>query len=177
MPEKKYIRFINSGYKTLFHLPDGGRIRITYPNGKQIDRVCRFCDEYHTKVGNYLYHICEFAERMEKNRAKYEPLDYIRDLGFYPKHFFAATETGGGPAYYILDETGRHGFAFAPRGAEKGKKFCVFERVQDGYQFRPGTVVLWSGNFREIRPRDWGFDLEKIKAVVQRPKTRSEPSR
>ena len=29
MSEKKYIRFINSDYETLFHIPDGGRIRIT----------------------------------------------------------------------------------------------------------------------------------------------------
>ena len=40
MPEeKKYIQFINSDYKTLFYLPDGGRIRITYPDGKQLDKV------------------------------------------------------------------------------------------------------------------------------------------
>ena len=31
------IRFINSDYKTLFFLPDGGRIRITFPNRKQLD--------------------------------------------------------------------------------------------------------------------------------------------
>ena len=30
-------------------------------------------DEYHTEVGSNLYHICEFAERMQKNGATYEP--------------------------------------------------------------------------------------------------------
>ena len=53
MPEKKYIRFISSDYKTLFHLPDGGRIRITYPDREPAERVCRFIDEYHTDVGGY----------------------------------------------------------------------------------------------------------------------------
>ena len=177
MSEKKYIRFINSDYKTLFHLPDGGRIRITYPDGKQVDRVCRFCDEYHTEVGSYLYHICEFAERMEQIGAKYAPLDYIRDVDFYTKHFFAATETGSGPVYRILDETETHGFAFAPKGAEKGKKYCVFERVQDGQYSRPGAVVLWSGTLQEIRPQDWGFSMAKIKAVTQKPKKRTGPKR
>lgn len=73
MSEKKYIRFINSDYETLFHIPDGGRIRITYPDREPAERVCRFIDEYHTAVGNCHYHICEFAERMEKNGATYEP--------------------------------------------------------------------------------------------------------
>ena len=40
--QKKYIRFISSHYKTLFYLPDGGRIRNTYSYGKQDDKVCRF---------------------------------------------------------------------------------------------------------------------------------------
>ena len=79
MPENKYIRFINSDYKTLFHLPDGGRIRITYPDREPADRVCRFVDEYHTTIGGNLYHICEFAERMEQIGAKYAPLDYIKE--------------------------------------------------------------------------------------------------
>ena len=30
-------------------------------------------DEYHTEVGSNLYHICEFAERMERNGHAYEP--------------------------------------------------------------------------------------------------------
>ena len=30
-------------------------------------------DEYHTEVGSNLYHICEFAERMEQNGHSYEP--------------------------------------------------------------------------------------------------------
>ena len=74
MPEKKYIRFINSDYQTLFHLPDGGRIRITYPDREPAERVCRFIDEYHTDIGGHHYHICEFAERMEQSGATYEPV-------------------------------------------------------------------------------------------------------
>lgn len=172
MPDekKKYIRFINSDYKTMFHLPDGGRVRITYPDGRQADRVCRLIDEYHTEIGGWCYHICEFAERMEQNSAKYAPLDYIRDMEFYRKYFFAASEAGSGPAYYIIDETQAHGFAVAPAGAGKGMKYCVFEQVQDGYRSRPGNVVAWGGTLQEIRPQDWGFDLAKIKAVTQRPK-------
>ncbi len=173
MSEKKYIRFINSDYKTLFHLPDGGRIRITYPDGEPVDRVCRFIDEYHTAVGNYHYHICEFAERMEQIGAKYEPLDYIKEPEFYDKHFFMAAKESRGPAYYVIDTTDTHGFAFAPMGAGKGKKYCVFERTQEGYRFKYGEVVRWGGSLQEARPQDWGFNMAKIKAVTQKPKKRT----
>lgn len=170
MPEKKYIRFINSDYKTLFHLPDGGRIRLTHFDGKHHDCVCRFIDECHTEIDGWCYHICEFAEGMERNGAKYEPLDYIRDMEFYRKHFFAVNDVDRGPAYYIIDETETHGFAVAPKGAEKGKKYCVFELVPDGNRSWPGAVVMWGGTLQEVRPKDWGFDLAKIKGVTQRPK-------
>lgn len=178
MSDKKYIRFINSDYKTLFHLPDGGRIRITYPDGKQIDRTCRFCDEFHTKVGNNLYHICEFAEHMEKNGASYEPLDYIRELDFYAKRFFLADGTARGPAYYVIDGTESHGLAYAPKGAPKGRKYCVFEKLPDGYKgYRIGDVVQWSGTQKALHPKSWGFNPDKIKAITQRPKVRTEPER
>ena len=174
MPEKKkYIRFINSDYKTLFHLPDGGRIRLTRSDGKQVDRVCRFIDECHTQVGNWTYHICEFAGRMEQNGTKYEPLDYIRDMEFYPIHFFALNDEGRGPAYRIIDETETHGFSFAPKGAGKGMKYCVFELVPcPGYRPRPGKVVMWGGILQEVRPQDWGLNLTKIKGITQKPKAR-----
>jgi hypothetical protein len=72
-PEGKNIRFIDSGYKTLFTIPDGGYITITLDNGEQLIRKCRYHGEYHVDVGNSLYHICEFAEKKEQNGSKYEP--------------------------------------------------------------------------------------------------------
>lgn len=67
------IRFIDSSYKEMFRIPDGGKIVITSSWNEKSERVCRFIDEYHTEVGSNLYHICEFAEMMERNGAKYEP--------------------------------------------------------------------------------------------------------
>ena len=63
----KQIRFINSHYKEQFRIPDGDYIRITYPDGTHKDRTCRYIDDYHLKVDNNFYHICEFAEIMESN--------------------------------------------------------------------------------------------------------------
>ena len=37
-------------------------------------RTCRYIDDYHVEIGDNLYHICEFAERMEQNGHTYEPV-------------------------------------------------------------------------------------------------------
>ncbi len=60
------IRFITPDYKELFRIPDGDKVRITLSTDETMDRVCRYIDDYHVEVGNNLYHICEFAERMEQ---------------------------------------------------------------------------------------------------------------
>lgn len=175
--QKKYIKFIDSDYKVLFHIPDGGRIRITRSDGEQLDRVCRYIDEYHTIIGNYRYHICEFAERMEQAGSTYQPLDYIKEAEFYPRRYLSVPPAGKALPYYILDQTSTHCFAYAPKGP-KGKRYCIFERVPDGRtNFHVGKIVQWSGSLRDIRPQDWGFNVEKIKAVAQRSKVRSQPER
>jgi len=74
---EKGIRFIDSHYNEKFRLPDGGKIRITLNDGQRLDKTCRYIDDYHLEVGNSLYHICEFAERMEHNGNKVEPLEPI----------------------------------------------------------------------------------------------------
>lgn len=73
MSEGKMIRFIDSSYNSLFYVPDGGNVVLTYADGRQDVRPCRFLDEYHTRVGNNVYHICEFAEIMEHRGISYVP--------------------------------------------------------------------------------------------------------
>lgn len=67
------IRFIDSEYKELFRLPDGEKITVTNADGDKRDFSCRYIDEAHLEVGNNLYHICEFAERMERSGSTYQP--------------------------------------------------------------------------------------------------------
>ena len=71
---QKGICFITPDYKEIFRIPDGDKIRITFSNGKQVDRICRYIDDYHFEAGENLYHICEFAERMEQNGNTVIPL-------------------------------------------------------------------------------------------------------
>ena len=70
---EKGIRFIDPHYKELFRIPDGGKIIITSAWEEKTELACRYIDETHTEVGSNLLHICEFAERMERNGATYEP--------------------------------------------------------------------------------------------------------
>lgn len=67
------IRFIDSSYNELFKIKDGEKIIVTTAWDEKSEYTCRYIDEYHTEIGNNLYHICEFAERMEQNKATYEP--------------------------------------------------------------------------------------------------------
>lgn len=69
-PDGKDIRFIDSHYKDLFRIPDGSCIQIDYPN-ETVVKPCKFIDEYHTQIGNNVFHICQFAEIMERNGARY----------------------------------------------------------------------------------------------------------
>ena len=71
---EKGIRFITPEYKEKFRISDGEKIRITFSDGEVKDRVCRYIDDTHMEVGDDLYHICEFAERMEQCGATFIPL-------------------------------------------------------------------------------------------------------
>lgn len=71
-PDGKEIRFIDSHYKDLFHIPDGSCVQIHYPD-EMVVKPCTFIDEYHTQIGYNVFHICQFAEIMERNGASYMP--------------------------------------------------------------------------------------------------------
>lgn len=75
---KKGIRFVTVDYDELFRLPDGGKIRISYPDGTSRTAVCRYITDYHVEVSSIpeynLYHIIEFSERMASIGAVVEPV-------------------------------------------------------------------------------------------------------
>ena len=56
-------------------IPDGERIVVTDRDGKTESYPCRYIDNYHTEVGRNLFHICEFAERMEQGGCTYAPME------------------------------------------------------------------------------------------------------
>ncbi len=66
------IRFSNSHYDDLFKIPDGGMIHVSYPDRSYIQK-CEYIDGYHFRVGRNVFHICQFAEIMERNGGTYQP--------------------------------------------------------------------------------------------------------
>ena len=74
-PDKsqRNIRFIDSGYNTLFHIPDGGNLAIARFDGGERTYPCQYIDSHHVLIGTETLHICEFAEIMERNGSVYRP--------------------------------------------------------------------------------------------------------
>ncbi len=73
----KGIRFIDTQYNDLFRIPDGGRVAVTDSTGQVHTRGCRYIDDHHMEMGNNLYHIHEFALRMEQNGNTVAPVQDV----------------------------------------------------------------------------------------------------
>lgn len=74
---EKEIRFIDTNYTELFRISDGGKYTIDYHdgNGPQ-ERTAHYIDDYHFADNrNNVWHICEFAERMEECGATVVPVE------------------------------------------------------------------------------------------------------
>ena len=75
---RRGIRFITPMYEELFRIPDGDQIRINRYDGETMDKTVRYIDDYHIEIGasfgSDIYHICEFAEKMERNGNTVIPL-------------------------------------------------------------------------------------------------------
>ena len=69
------IRLINSYYDDLHRVPDGGVIQVDYPDGRRFTSRLEYLDDYHFDMGGLgnVFHICQFAEVMERNEASYYP--------------------------------------------------------------------------------------------------------
>ena len=71
---KQGIRFITPSYDEKFRIRDGDSIRVITSGGQQQNLSCRYIDETHFEAGSIrgtnVYHICEFAEIMEKTGCR-----------------------------------------------------------------------------------------------------------
>ena len=115
--EQKEIRFIDSRYNELFRIKDGESITVKFSDGSMSDRKCTYIDDYHTKIGYDVFHICEFAEFMERGGSTYRPKDMpeydkqtMIDLNFVKQNYdainkdkFYKTTNGVTEMYYNPD--------------------------------------------------------------------------
>ena len=71
----KDIRLINSHYDDLYRIPDGGVVQADYPDGRSFTARLEHLDDYHFDMGGLgnVFHICQFAEVMERNHADFYP--------------------------------------------------------------------------------------------------------
>ena len=115
------IRFITSHYKEKFRIEDGDRIRMIRPEGDYIDRVVRYIDDFHIEVGYgayaNLYHICEFAERMEGNGYKVIPL-----RSSLPDQCFSTLRSTGEIVVVKKGESGYYPVGLPNHGLERNRE-------------------------------------------------------
>ena len=104
---KDDIRFINSGYEEQFRIPDGGTIEVEYPD-RTFSAKCKYIDDYHTYIGSEVYHICQFAEVVERNGGVCRPEPVLEaeqaawKIGW---NAYLAVECGEGHwDYHLYDE-------------------------------------------------------------------------
>ena len=59
----------------LYRIPDGGVIQVDYPDGRSFTARVEHLDDYHFDMGGLgnVFHICQFAEVMERNHADFYP--------------------------------------------------------------------------------------------------------
>ena len=144
---KQGIRFITIGYQEIFRIPDGDMIRIFTGRGDTRDRTCRFIDESHFETsGGYsstVYHICEFAERLEKNHGSVIPL-----RSSLPVQCFSVLPSSG---ELILLTRGEKGYApchdFSLTDAQQNRNFADEHNAKNGVTRAQEAAMLAGSMF------------------------------
>ena len=90
-----------------FRLPNGGKIEVEYPD-RTFSAKCEYIDDYHTYVGSEVYHICQFAEVLERGGGVCRPepvLDAEQAAWKIGGRAYLAVECGAGHwDYHLYDE-------------------------------------------------------------------------
>ena len=106
-PHDHSIRFITSNYDELFRIPDGGKVKIDYPD-RSFVAPCEYIDDYHTRIGGEVYHICQFAEILERGDGKASPEpEMLKDQAAWQvghREYLSIHATDDGWDYSIYDK-------------------------------------------------------------------------
>ena len=170
------IRFIDPNYKELFRIPDGGKIVITTAWGEKFEQVCRYIDETHMELssdrGGDIYHICEFAERMERNNSTVVPV--LPDLPEQCYIYLPTTqEIGivkkGESGYYRSDLStvyGENGQAFVDDlnrqgGVSKAQAAAMKSGSMFGWHTPAADPKNYDGDGKPIKPKHRNKDYER----------------
>lgn len=107
-PKDRSIRFITSKYDELFRIPDGGKVKIDYPDWSFV-APCEYIDDYHTRIGGEIFHICQFAEMLERGNGKVSPEpEMLKDQAAWQlahREYLSIHATENGWDYSIYDKS------------------------------------------------------------------------
>lgn len=135
------IRFINPHYEELFRIPDGDMIRIFTSRGETLDRMARYIDEYHVEVDRDLFHICEFAERMEEAGNTVIPL-----RSSLPETAFVYLPTEHQIGLVRKGESGYYKTDFEPLTTREENEALVQELNEDGKVTKAQAAAMSAGS-------------------------------
>ena len=156
---KDDIRFINSSYDEQFRLPNGGKIEVEYPD-RTFSAKCEYIDDYHTYVGSEVYHICQFAEVLERGGGVCRPepvLDAEQAAWKIGWRAYLAVECGAGHwDYHLYDEKFNE-----TKSGELEVVGCSINEVRD--------MVLAENKLgsRSMTPTDYGMLMDKAAMRTQ----------
>lgn len=140
--DKRVIRFIDSEYHTLFTIKDGESIVIARFDGEKLILPCTYIDDYHTRIGSSVCHICEFAEMQERNGNLYVPgTPKISDeIGTYE--------------IYQIPMIADVDYCFRPYAEARGKlKNADYQRSYAGMFAKENSLEhLWAKHNGDCRP-------------------------
>ena len=161
---KNDIRFINSGYEEQFRIPDGGTIQVEYPD-RTFSAKCEYIDDYHTYIGSEVYHICQFAEVLERGGGVCRPepeLEAEQAAWKIGWNAYLAVECGAGHwDYHLYDEKFNE-----TKSGELEVVGCSINEVRD--------MVLFDNKLerRSMTPTDYGMLMDK--AAMQEQEAQDE---
>lgn len=156
---KDDIRFINSSYDEQFRLPNGGKIEVEYPD-RTFSAKCEYIDDYHTYIGSEVYHICQFAEVLERGGGVCRPepvLDAEQAAWKIGWNAYLAVECGAGHWDYKLFD----GQFNVTKSGELEVVGCSINEVRD--------MVLAENKLgsRSMTPTDHGMLMDKAAMRAQ----------
>ena len=161
---KNDIRVIDSSYNEQFRIPDGGYIQVTYPD-RAFSLKCEHIDDYHAYYGNEVYHICQFAEIVERGGGTVQPepeMDAEQaawKLGW--RNYLAVEAADGGWDYSIFDDK----FDLVDGGALEKPETSIQEA-------RNEILAAHKMEHRSMTPTDHGLLMDK--AAQREQETRAE---
>lgn len=161
---KDDLRFIESSYHEQFRIPNGGRIEVEYPD-RTFSVKCEYIDDYHAYIGSEVYHMCQFAEILERGGGICRPepeLDAEQAAWKIGWRAYLAVECGAGHWDYQLFDEAFH----VTKSGELEVVGCSINEVRDR------ILAENKMDLRSMTPADYGLLMEK--AAARERETHSE---